>query len=69
MPLQAPAMPAGGRACWRLPLQGGFGRGRSPPYRAPWPQPSAPCNRPDRGWPALLGGWPPLLLAVIATNA
>ncbi|RZS24560.1 hypothetical protein BHM03_00057641 [Ensete ventricosum] len=47
-PLQAPAMPAGDHACWRLPLadwlllQGGFGHGRPPPYRGPWPQPAWP---------------------------
>ncbi|RRT36051.1 hypothetical protein B296_00046316 [Ensete ventricosum] len=39
-PLQASAMPAGGRACWRLPLQGGFGHGRPPPYRGPGSQPA-----------------------------
>ncbi|RWW01344.1 hypothetical protein GW17_00035624 [Ensete ventricosum] len=45
-----------------LPLQGGFGRGRPPPYRGPWPEPAAPCNWPGRGWP-------PLFLAVLTANA
>ncbi|RWV84347.1 hypothetical protein BHE74_00009258 [Ensete ventricosum] len=72
---QAPAMPAGDRACWRLPLagrlplQGGFGRGQPPPYKGPGPQPAAPCSQPGRGWSALHGGWPPFLLAVLAANA
>ncbi|RRT62683.1 hypothetical protein B296_00018298 [Ensete ventricosum] len=38
-------------------LARGFGRGRSPPCRGPWPQPAAPSSKPGLGWPALLRGW------------
>ncbi|RRT39650.1 hypothetical protein B296_00023282 [Ensete ventricosum] len=27
----------------------GFGRGQSPPYKGPWPQPVAPCSWPSHG--------------------
>ncbi|RWW21053.1 hypothetical protein GW17_00014804 [Ensete ventricosum] len=61
-PLQAPAMPAGDRACWRLSLQGplavsgrpivgGLGRSR----------PGQPCM--GAGY-----GWPPLLLVAFAAK-
>ncbi|RRT31784.1 hypothetical protein B296_00055449 [Ensete ventricosum] len=36
----------------------GFGRGRLPPCREPWPQPAAPCSWPGRGWTTLHRGWP-----------
>ncbi|RWW03168.1 hypothetical protein GW17_00033689, partial [Ensete ventricosum] len=49
-------------------LASSFGRGRPPPCRGAWLQQIAPCSRPDRGWPALHGGWPPLLLAAFAAK-
>ncbi|RWW67846.1 hypothetical protein BHE74_00024685, partial [Ensete ventricosum] len=71
-PLQASAMPAGGRTYWRLPLQGGFGRGRPPPtgglghIRLPFAAGLAVGGRPYMG---VGRGWPRLLLVVLAANA
>ncbi|RWV77146.1 hypothetical protein GW17_00062071 [Ensete ventricosum] len=69
--LQAPAMPAGGRACWRLPLQGAFavadrpltgGLGRNRlPLAAGLAVGGQPCMGVGRGWP-------PLLLAAFAAK-
>ncbi|RRT37461.1 hypothetical protein B296_00043834 [Ensete ventricosum] len=60
-------MPARSRMQAVAPTRG-FGRGRMPPCMGPWQQPVAPCSRPGHGWPALRGGWPPLLLVAFAAK-
>ncbi|RWW39686.1 hypothetical protein BHE74_00054957 [Ensete ventricosum] len=70
-PLQAPAMPAGGHACWRLPLQGALavagrplvgGHGHSRlPLAAGLAMGGRCCMGADRGWL-------PLLLAAFTTK-